>query len=56
MLRSSRPVWVLGVAVRQEVEREDLLALGERLQAPGGVTDVQALLRRAVQKEYRIGA
>jgi DDE family transposase len=46
----------LCVAIRQEVEREDLLALAERLQTPGGVTEVQALLRRAVQKEYRLGA
>jgi hypothetical protein len=43
-------------AVRQDVEREDLLALVDKLQAPDGVTEVQALLRRAVQKEYRIGA
>jgi Transposase DDE domain len=48
--------WGLCVAIRQEVEREDLLALVERLQTPGGVTEVQALLRRAVQKEYRLGA
>lgn len=46
----------LSVAVRQEIEREDLLALADRLRAPNGVTEVQALLRRAVQKEYRIGA
>jgi hypothetical protein len=46
----------LSVAVRQEVEREDLLTLVDRLQTPDGVTDVQALLRRAVQKEYRLGA
>lgn len=43
-------------AVRQDVEREDLLTLVDKLQAPDGVTEVQALLRRAVQKEYRIGA
>ena len=43
-------------AVRQDVEREDLLTLVDKLQAPDGVTEVQALLRRAVQKEYRLGA
>jgi hypothetical protein len=46
----------LCVAIRQEVEREDLLALADKLQAPGGVDEVQTLLRRAVQKEYRLGA
>src|SRR5262249_44306509 len=40
-------------AVRQEVEDEDLHALQAMLAAPGGLAEVQALLRRAVQKEYR---
>ena len=40
-------------AIRQEVADEDLRALHERLAAPGGLAQVQALLRRAVQKEYR---
>ena len=40
-------------AVRQDVEDEELRALHERLATPGGLAEVQALLRRAVQKEYR---
>jgi hypothetical protein len=43
-------------AVRQDIEQEDLLTLAEKLQAPNGVAEVHELLRRAVQKEYRMGA
>jgi IS4 transposase len=46
----------LCAAVRQDVEQQDLLALLELLGQPGGLAQVQDLLRRAVQKEYRKAA
>jgi len=43
----------LCLAVRQDLEEEDLAALQQRLQTPEGLAQLQAQLRRAVQKEYR---
>ena len=43
-------------AVRQEAEQEDLRVLADLLQTPDGLDRAQQMLRRAVQKEYRLGA
>jgi hypothetical protein len=44
----------LALAVRQDIEEADLLALHTLLQAPAGVEQLKKQLRRAVQKEYRM--
>ena len=43
----------LCLAVRQDVEQQDLLVLLEWIQTPGGLAQLQDVLRRAVPKEYR---
>jgi Transposase DDE domain len=46
----------LALAVRQDVEAADLLALHDLLQTPEGVQRLKEQLRRAVQKKYRKAA
>ena len=43
----------LCLAVRQDLEEEELRLLQQRLRTPEGVAQLQEMLRRAVQKEYR---
>lgn len=43
----------LCLAVRQDLEEEELAMLQRRLQTPEGLAELQAQVRRAVQKEYR---
>jgi hypothetical protein len=43
----------LALAVLQDVEHEDILAILEMCQAPDGPAHLQELLRRALPKEYR---
>jgi hypothetical protein len=43
----------LALAVQQDVEREDILAILEMTKHPEGLANLQALLRRALPKEYR---
>lgn len=43
----------LSLAVRQDIEEQELEALQQRLQTAEGIAQLRGLLRRAVQKEYR---
>jgi hypothetical protein len=43
----------LAVAVQQDVEREDLLAMLQMSQTPDGLAHLEQLLRNALPKEYR---
>ena len=43
----------LALAVQQDVEREDILAILEMTQHPDGLARLQAILRQALPKEYR---
>jgi hypothetical protein len=43
----------LALAVQQDVEREDILTILEMTKHPEGLANLQALLRRALPKEYR---